>query len=94
MPITVKKQGWPLMSIDTPEEYEKLKRAKANAETALPVIFETEIDGKSYRIRGYIGDGETSGSVCEWLWQGEWKRMRNYEIMERLKNLFKLTFNA
>jgi hypothetical protein len=76
------------MSIDTPEERAAHKRAFEKAEAALPVIYETNVDGKRYRIRGYINGGEISGSICEWLYMGKWLRMWNYEISSRLKELW------
>ena len=88
MPISIKKQGWPLLVIDTQEEKARLAQARVRARERLPHLFETEIDGKRYRIRGYLNDGLISGSVCEWFYKGEWKRMFNYEIMDQLKELF------
>lgn len=80
--------GWPSIVIDTPEERERQKVALANAKAKMPMLFETEIDGRIYRLRGYLSDGETSGSVCEWLYNGTWKEVLNYMIIDEIKERF------
>lgn len=75
------------MSFDTQDEIKKQKEALARAEAALPLLFETEIGGKKYRIRGAIVRGDVSVSVCEWLFRGDWRKVRNFEIMDRLKDI-------
>ena len=51
----------------------------------LPLLHELEMDGKTYRIRGYRRRGEFSGTVCQYLYKGVWRRVRNAEIISRLK---------
>jgi hypothetical protein len=83
--------GWPLITLDTPEEIQKHKEAVVRAKAKLPLLFETEVDNKKYRVRGYTNDGEISGSVCEWLYNGIWKEVLNCEIADRIKSLFEPT---
>lgn len=75
------------MYVDTPEYSQRLARAREGAEAALPVVFEATMDGKRYRVRGFVNDGEVSGLV-EWFYGGKWLRMRNREIASRLKEQF------
>ena len=86
MSYTVRYRDFPLITVLEPHEIERLRKARENAEAKLPLLYETEVGERKYRIRGYVNDGLISGSVCEWLYNGKWLRMRNYEIMSIIKS--------
>lgn len=83
----IKYPGWPALYYDTPEEKEKIKTATENTISKMPEIYRTELEGKIYRIRGFINEGIISGSTCEWLYNGKWLKIKNYEIMSQLKSM-------
>ena len=88
MPVVKRVQGFPVLYADAPEETARLRAAQAKAEAGLPLLFETEMNSKKYRLRGLLNNGETSGSVVEWKYNGKWLRVRNYEIIDQVKELF------
>ena len=94
MPITIRRPGWPLLTIDTPEERERLKAAHERAKAKLPLLFEIEMNEKQYRLRGYVNDGMVSGSVVEWMYRGEWREVRSYEICTEIKELYEKQLNT
>lgn len=86
---TIRIPGWPLMVVDTPLGKQKFQERIARAEAAMEEAYCCNMNGRTYRLRCAKIDGEysTTGAVCEWLYNGEWRRMKNLEILEEMKRM-------
>jgi hypothetical protein len=85
--IAVRYRDFPVTYIDTPGEIERRKQAIKKFEDSLPEDFRIEINGRIYRLRCFNKTPE--GAVCEFLYSGEWRRVRNLGIIEIVKGRYK-----
>lgn len=86
---TIRIPGWPLMVVDTPLGKQRFQEAVARMEATFEEAYRCEMNDRLYRLRCQKIDGKynTDGAVCEYLYSGEWHRMKNQDMLLEIKEM-------
>ena len=87
MPSTIRIPGWPLLFLDTPEERAEKQRRRQRYRARLPVLMEITMDEKLYRVRELNAIESVGHVTADFLYNGNWYPVKNYEILSRLREL-------